>query len=131
MSYAWGDLAPSTRQVAGSLIDSQPGTGEGPLWNLIHRVTAPITGATLDLQSPTTREHYRALSDENGAFEIHDAPSGVYVLHVEGGQGRDYEPTDLLLRLSPKASRGTLELIRTENGCGRTSLDLQPERRAN
>lgn len=47
-----GDLAPATRRIAGKLIDSQPGTGENRIWNLVHRVNVPVTEARLNLQAP-------------------------------------------------------------------------------
>jgi hypothetical protein len=128
MKYEWGDFAEDTRRIAGSLVDSQPGTGENSIWNVIHRVKVPITDARLTLQNPFTRKTLSATSDENGAFAIDGVPAGTYVLHIEGGTGgRQYEPTDLLIRLSPSASSDTLELTRREPGggsCGTTYLEL-------
>jgi hypothetical protein len=124
----WGDEAPATRRIAGRLIDSQPGTGENPIWNIIHRVNVPITEARLNLQDPVTRKSFSTTSDQTGTFAMEGIPAGIYVLHIEGGSGgRDYEPTDLLIRLSPRATRDALELTRREAGggsCGGTSLDL-------
>lgn len=54
MIYDWGDLAPSTSRIQGALIDSQPGTGDTPLWNLVHRVNVPVREARLKLQNPIT-----------------------------------------------------------------------------
>lgn len=127
MQYDWGDLAPATRHLAGRLVDSQPGTGESPLWNLVHRVNIPIAGAKLTLQNPVTNEIHSALSDQNGSFAFDQIPAGVYVLHIDGGSGSPYEATDLLIRLSPNANRDRLELVRREVGagsCGGTSLEL-------
>jgi hypothetical protein len=127
MRYGWGDLAPATRQIAGRLVDSQPGTGESPIWNLIHRVNIPIAGAELALQNPVTSEIYNALSDQSGSFAFDQIAAGVYVLHIDGGSGRLYDATDLLIRLSPNANRNGLELVRREPGggsCGGTSLEL-------
>ena len=128
LSYEWGDLAPATRRIAGKLIDSQPGTGESPIWNLVHRVNVPITEAKLKLENPITRQIYSAVSNQNGTFAFDGVPAGVYVLHIEGGgSGRDYDATDLLIRLSPTASKDAVDLIRREAGggsCGGTSLEL-------
>ena len=52
LAYAWGDLAPGTRRIAGKLLDSQPGKGGTPIWNLLHRVEVPIVAAKLTLQMP-------------------------------------------------------------------------------
>jgi hypothetical protein len=128
VKFEWGDEAPATRRIAGRLIDSRPGTGENPIWNIIHRVNAPITEARVNLQDPITQKIFSTTSDRNGTFAMDGIPAGIYVLHIEGGRGgRDYEPTDLLIRLSRNASRDALELIRREAGsgsCGGTSLDL-------
>jgi hypothetical protein len=127
MQYDWGDLAPATRQVAGRLVDSQPGTGESPIWNLIHRVNVPIAGAKLTLQNPVTNEIHSALSDQSGSFAFDQIPAGVYVIHIDGGSGRPYEATDLLIRLTPNANRDRLELVRREPSggrCGGTILEL-------
>jgi hypothetical protein len=128
VSYEWGDLAPATRRIAGKLIDSQPGTGESPIWNLVHRVNVPITGAKLNLQNPITRQVYSTVSNQSGAFAFDEVPAGTYVLHVEGGaSGRDYDATDLLIRLGPTATRDAVDLTRREAGggsCGGASLEL-------
>ncbi|MGA3238089.1 MAG: carboxypeptidase-like regulatory domain-containing protein [Bryobacteraceae bacterium] len=130
MTYQWGDLVTAaTRRIAGKLIDSQPGTGENPVWNLVHRVNVPIREAKLRLQNPITGDIYNTVSDEDGAFVIDRAPRGIYVLHVEGGRsGRDYDGTDLAISLSPRASRDMLVLIRREgagDSCGGTTLELR------
>lgn len=127
MQYDWGDLPAATRQIAGSLIDSQPGAGESPLWNLFHRVAIPVAGAKLALQDPVTSGVYNGVTDETGSFAFDQVPAGVYVLHIEGGSGRTFEATDLLIRLSPTANRDRLELVRREPGggsCGGTYLEL-------
>jgi hypothetical protein len=132
MTYEWGNYPQATRRVVGKLIDSQPGTGESPLLNLVHRVNVPIRDAKLKLRDPLTGSVYSAVSDENGAFAIEDAKPGIYVLHVEGGtSGRDYDGTDVLLDLSPSATRDTLILERRDAGggsCGGTSLRLLDSR---
>ena len=127
VQYDWGDLAPATRQVAGRLVDSQPGKGESPIWNLVHRVNVPIAGAKLTLQNPMTDEIHSAFSDQSGSFAFDQISAGVYVLHIDGGSGRPYEATDLLIRLSLNANKDRLELVRKEAGggsCGGTSLEL-------
>ena len=48
MRYDWGDLAPATRQLAGKLVDSQPGTGESPIW-------ISFTGSTCRLLARNSR----------------------------------------------------------------------------
>lgn len=129
IAYDWGDLAPGFRRAAGRLIDSEPGKGGSPIWNMIHRVEVPIRGAHLKLQDPidgTTRE---ATSAEDGSFSFDGMPRGTYVLHAEGGQSdRDYESTDQLIRIGPTAKRDTLLLVRRDAGggsCGGTSLELR------
>ena len=128
MTYEWGDFGPATRRIAGRLIDSQPGTGDTLLWNLVHRVNVPIREATLKVQNPTTGDVYSTVSGEDGAFAIDHVPAGTYVLHIEGGRsGRDYNASDLLISLSPRANRDTLVLSRREasgGSCGGTSLEL-------
>jgi hypothetical protein len=130
LTYKWGDDAPATSRIAGKLVDSQPGKGGTPLWNLIHRVDVPITGAALRLQDPTSRAVYNAMSDRDGGFSFDAVPNGTYVLHIEGGAagGRAYDPTDSLIRLSSSADRDWLFFKRREAGggsCGGTELELQ------
>jgi hypothetical protein len=129
LTYQWGELAPATRQVRGTLIDSQPGTGGTPIWNIIHRVQVPITGASLTLRNPLDGTAYRTSSDGTGSFAFDDVTSGIYVLHIEGGKAgeRGYDSTDQLLNVSPEAHRDTLLLTRRDAGggsCGGTSLEL-------
>ena len=126
MRYDWGDLGPGMRRVAGSLIDTQPGTGGTPLWNLIHPVTVPIAGAKLRLQNALTDEVFAATSDDHGDFGFDSVPNGTYVLHVEGGTtGRAYDPTDLLMKVRSSGTRTAVALSRQELGatnCGDASL---------
>jgi hypothetical protein len=128
LTYEWGDVALATREVAGKLIDSQPGTGGTPLWNLLHRVNAPITGARLTLLDPFTGAVFNANSDVDGAFSFADVPDGLYVLHAEGGKSnREFETADHLVRVTSKAKGNTLVLTKRDAGggdCGGTSLDL-------
>jgi hypothetical protein len=127
--HNWGDYAPSYGKIAGILIDSQPGTGESPIWNLIHRVDVPIGGAKLSLQNAVTGETFNPTSDRNGAFAFGVASKGTYVLHIEGGDtGRAYDPTNLPIKLSTGAAQSAIVLARQEGGggsCGGTSLTLR------
>jgi hypothetical protein len=131
VKYEWGDLAPSTRQVVGRLIDPRPGEGMTMLQNLRNNVVDPIRNARLKLQDPSTSGVYTALSDSDGNFKFGDVSDGTYVLHIEGGAtpaGRDYEPTDMLIRVSRTAPRETLLLERTMGGagsCGGPSIMLE------
>lgn len=128
VTYEWGDYALATRQVTGRLIDSQPGTGESPLWNLIHRRNLPIVGATLKLQDPFTGRVFISTSDMDGAFGFDTIPDGLYVLRVEGGRSnREFESADKLIRVSPKAKGNRLTLTKRDAGggdCGGTVLEL-------
>ena len=130
LAYEWGDFAPATRRIAGKLIDSKPGKGGTPLWNLVHRTDMPIRGATLKLQNPITGAVYNTDSDSDGAFAFEAVPGGKYVLHLAGGRtdDRDYDGADLLVEFDPGASHNMLLLTRMDAGggsCGGTSLDLQ------
>jgi hypothetical protein len=129
MTYQWGEFASATQRLAGKLVDSQPGTGPNPIWNLVHRVDVPIREARLRLQNPVTSETYNAVSDQDGNFAIDGAPRGIYILHIEGGRGaREYEGTDLPISLDPHAKRDTLILSRREasaGSCGGTSLEVR------
>lgn len=129
VKYDWGDDALHVSRVSGSLLDSQPGTGGHPLWNLTHRVKVPIANVRLALQNPLTGVRVSTISDERGMFAFSLIPQGTYVLHMEHGDtGRDFDPTDFLLRVSKKATKDTLTFIRTEPGggsCGGPSLSLQ------
>jgi len=131
IAYEWGDFAPVVRQMAGRLVDSQPGHGDSAIMNIIHRVDVPIAHAKMKLQNPVTAAVYSTESDTDGHFTFRDVPPGTYVLHVEGGtvtNGRDYESTDLLVALGDTAKNRTLLLSRREAGagsCGGTYLELR------
>jgi len=131
LAHDWGDLAPGTRRIAGKLLDSQPGKGGTPIWNLLHRVDVPITSAKLTLQNATTRAVYHTTSDANGVFAFDGIPNGTYVLHIDAGKvepDRDYEASDHLISLGSAAKRNSLLLKRQEasgGSCGGTSLELQ------
>ena len=134
LTYEWGDLAPSTRQIAGTLIDPQPGEGAILLQNVRNGVVDPIPEARLKLQNALTGAVYNAVSNHDGGFSFAPPPNGTYVLHVEGGtmpSGRDYQSTDLLVRLSNTATQNMLLLKRTSGGagsCGGPSLSLELRR---
>ena len=129
-TYEWGDLAPATRRIAGKRVDSQPRKDGTPLWNLLHRIDVPITGASLRLQDPISGSAYTTLSDSSGVFVFDLIPPATYVLHVEGGAAGDrgYDATDVLIELNPKARRDELVMTRREGGggsCSGSSLELQ------
>jgi hypothetical protein len=128
VTYECGDFAPVTSQVAGRLIDSQPGTGETPLWNQIHRRALPIIGSTLKLQDPFTGRIFTSTSDMNGAFAFEGILDGLYVLHIEGGKSnRDFEVANELIRVSAKAKGNRLTLTKRDAGggdCGGTLLEI-------
>ncbi len=130
LTYEWGNEAPATQRIAGTLIDTQPGKGGTPLENLIHPVSVPIIGASLKLQDPINGTVYTATSDKNGYFALDGVPDGVYVIHIEGGTAGDraYEATDQLIELSPKAKWTALLFSRRDGGggsCGGTYLELK------
>jgi hypothetical protein len=126
IAYEWGALAPGFRRAAGRLTDSEPGTGEAPIWNLIHRVEVPIRAARLTLRSPLSTEVFETTTDENGSFSFVGVPNGTYVLHAEGGKSdREYEATDILIAVGATAKRDNLLLVREDAGggsCGGTGL---------
>jgi hypothetical protein len=130
VKYDWGDFAPATRQIAGRLIDNQPGQDGTPIWNLLHPIDVPISNAALKLQDPLSGAVYSTVSDFDGHFSFGGIPKGVYVLHIDAGTAlgdREYQSTDLLIRLSDAAERETLLLARQNGGagsCGDTSLAL-------
>jgi WD40 repeat protein len=129
INYEWGDLAPATRRLAGRLIESEPGKGGTPIWNTINRTNVPIGSANLRLQNPVTGRVLETTSDRDGSFSFDAIPNGTYVLHVDGGKSvRDYDATDVLIKVSPNATRDSLLLTRSDPGggsCGGMSLELQ------
>jgi hypothetical protein len=130
LAYDWGDLAPGARRIAGKLLDSQPGKGGTPIWNLLHRVDVPIADAKLTLQNATTRAVYHTTSDAHGTFAFDGIPNGTYVLHIDAGRvqpDRDYKASDHLISLGSTAKGGSLLLKRQEasaGSCGGTSFEL-------
>ena len=128
-----GRLGATDSQIAGSLINSQPGQGGTPLWNQLHRVDTPINEARLKLQDPLTSAAYSTLSDGDGHFSFGAIPNGIYVLHIESGTapgGRDFESSDHLIRLSDTdTAKGDMLLLSHRDAgagsCGGTHLELQ------
>jgi hypothetical protein len=130
LAYTWGDDAPGTSRIAGKLVDSQPGVGGTPIWNLVHRMEVPIVGAALRLQDPITHAVYLASSDQDGKFSFEGIPSRTYVLHIEGGAAGDrgYDATDEVISLDTSATRNWLVFKRSDAGggsCGGTELSLE------
>lgn len=130
IAYEWGELAPTIREVAGKFIDSQPGNGGNPLWNLTHRVDVPVREARLNLVSPFTRESYATETDADGHFSFRGISPGTYVLNVIAGtepEGRHFGGASLVIQLSDTADRDTLVLEYRDAGggsCGGTGLRL-------
>jgi hypothetical protein len=129
LKFDWGDLAPSTRQVAGKLVYCEPTQGKNSMLAAVRCNQLPVAGANFKLRHPTTGAIYTAYSDANGTFTFIGVPSGTYVLHIEGGRtsDREYDSADLLIDLSPKARFASLLLTKRDAGggnCGGTSLDL-------
>lgn len=132
VEYQWGDLVPATRQIAGTLIDFVPADQGGtPLWNLLHSAKVPIGEAKLKVQDPLTGAVYSTVSDVDGRFSFARIPDGLYVLHVSAGTvsgARQYESTDMLIRLSDHAKWGTFLLVWRQPGngsCGGASLEFE------
>lgn len=130
LSYTWGDEAPATNRIAVRLVDSQPGKGGTPIWNLIHRTDAPVVDANVRVQDPLTHAVYTTNSDQDGQFSFDGLPNGTYVLHIEGGAAGDraYDATDEVITLDSGAARNWLAFRRADadgGSCGGTELDLQ------
>lgn len=129
VNFEWGEFAPEARRAVGRLIDSQPGNSRDPLWNLTHRVEAPVTNAKLTLRSPFSDTVYTTLSDELGQFAFREIPNGLYVLHLEGGTTTGIPTSysaDLIFRLSDSAKQKTLVLTERDAGggsCGGWSIE--------
>ncbi len=126
LTYTWGDDAPATTRIAGSLVDSQPAKGGTPIWNLTHRIDVPVTGAGLKLRDPVTHALYSTTSDQDGHFSFEGLPNGTYVLHIGGGNAGDhtYDPTDSVVELSSIAKRSELLFKGGPSGCGAKGLTL-------
>jgi hypothetical protein len=131
LTFSWGDYAAGTRQVAGKIIDSQPGEGGTRLSNMTHRVEVPIRGASIKLTAVMTGIVYTVISDERGEFAFSTVPKGKYVLHIDGEgvkSGRSYDAADFVIEVSAKAQYDAILLTNREAGggsCGGISLDLR------
>jgi hypothetical protein len=130
LKFEWGESPISTRQVAGRLQISQLGKGGTLVWNVTHKVDAPISNAKLTLKSPTNDAEYSTVSDSDGRFAFREIPNGVYVLQIEGGatkEGDTFGPDSLLLQLSPSAKLDALVMTPDVGGgsCGGWSLALR------
>jgi hypothetical protein len=131
LKYDWGGIAPATKSVQGTLVDSQPGQTGTPIERLLHRVDVPIPNAKLTLHDALKRSAIATFTDEKGKFSYPGIPTGTYVLHIDSGiapGGREYDSSDILIVLADKARLDTLRLVRREAGggsCGGTSLELQ------
>jgi hypothetical protein len=99
------------------------------LWNAIHRVAVPISGAKLRLENAITNQTFNTTSDALGRFDFGSVQDGTYVLRIKGGEtGRSYDPTEIVLKVRRRASAGTLEFTRTESNCGDVYFMLSPKR---
>jgi len=130
VKYSWGDFAPSTRQLAGKLIDSQPHEGGTALERLLHPIDIPVGGAMFKLHNALTGTVFNTLSDAGGVFSFESIPDGIYVLHVQGGRAgaREYDSADILIRRSDRAAFNSVVLTRRDAGggsCGGTSMELR------
>lgn len=130
VEFEWGDDAPATRRMAGTLIDSRPADSySSRLENFLHPVDVPIGKAKLKLQDPLTGAVYTAASDSDGHFLFDRIPEGVYVLHVTPGttsSGGEHAATDVLIRLSDTAKWETFRVVWSSPGygsCGGASLE--------
>src|ERR1041385_1705148 len=123
-SYEWGDKAPATQRIAGTL--SQPGKVITVSKNLIEAEVVPVVGTKVNLQDPINGTVYTTSTDKNGYFALDGVPEGIYVLHLEGGggDGDAYGYTDELIELSSHAKNKFLEFIRGGD-CGGTHMELK------
>src|ERR1700739_1072357 len=131
LKYEWGDLAPATRNMQGTVVDLQPGKTGTPIERLLHRVEVPIPNARLTLHDPFSGSAVTTLTDETGKFSFAGISKGTYVVHIDSGtapRGREYDSSDILVALADKAKLDALRLVRREAGggsCGGTSFELQ------
>jgi hypothetical protein len=66
------------------------------------------------------------MSDQDGHFFFDGLPNGMYVLHIEGGNGGEftYDPTDSVVELTNASKRAELLFKGGPNGCGGNELAL-------
>jgi hypothetical protein len=130
ISYDWGEIAPSVRQMDGQLVESEPGQGGTPLQNALRRVDVPISGAKLKLTNPLTGAIYNSVSDAGGRFSFDATPKGTYVLNIEGDAATkkvDFNSSDMVVKFSPKAKLAQLSLEARPSGCGGIWVGLRDE----
>jgi Carboxypeptidase regulatory-like domain len=130
LKFEWGDMPVGTRQIAGTLQIQQLGKGGTLVWNVTHKVDAPISNAKLTLKSPRGGAEYNTESDSAGHFSFREIPNGIYVLQIEGGatpEGDTFGPDSFLLELSPSAKLDALVMSPSVGGgsCGGWSLALR------
>lgn len=116
LKFVWGDMPYATRQIAGRLQISELGKEGTLVWRVQHRIDVPIRSASLILRSPVNGDSYRTASDSDGHFSFAEIPTGIYVLHIEGGStpsGESFGPDDFVLRLA--ASAKSKKLVLTPN----------------
>jgi Carboxypeptidase regulatory-like domain len=128
--YTFGELAPSTRNVKGEIIDAQRVSTGTPLWNITHPNNVPIAGAKLRLQDPLSGAIYTVTSREDGSFNFPGVPDGTYALHVEGGTAGEanFQSADRLVNVSVKAKGESVILRNTYAGggsCGGMELEIR------
>jgi hypothetical protein len=113
MSYTWGDDAPETGAVRGRLTNGE----NDPKWSFVERLqhrpnTVAISGATLSLRGPATKDPYTTVTDGEGNFSFAGVPDGVYVLHVDEGKsksGISHSYNDQIIRITNRAKTDDLD----------------------
>jgi len=113
LQYSWGDNPLVVPQLAGKLMERQPGTGGKP-----EGILSPIPKATLTLRNTTSGASYTTTTTEDASFAFDRVPSGVYVLEVEyeNQPNHDPRPDHLVVKINPNANAGPLSLIRMQSG---------------
>jgi hypothetical protein len=86
LKYDWGDMAPTTKSVQGTLVNSQPGQTGTPIERLVHRVYVPIPNAKLTLHDAHKGSAIATSTDDKGNFSYPGIPNGTYVLHIDSGE---------------------------------------------
>jgi hypothetical protein len=120
LQYEWGDYPKAISQIKGTLFDLTELKLNSPV--------VPMEGAQFKLQNPLNGATYTTASNQDGSFSFGVIPSGIYVLHIEGGTGHHYDPENILIEISPSATNNTLLLTRMDGGggsCRDTLLQIQ------
>jgi hypothetical protein len=123
LRYEWGDNPKPMSQIKGTLFDLPELKLNSPVSPVV-----PMEGAQFKLQNPLNGATYTTASNQDGSFSFGEIPSGIYVLHIEGGTGHHYDPENILIEISPSASNNTLLLTRMDGGggsCRDTFLQIQ------